>query len=169
MWFGKLSLSGTTSDGFPLWIKFCWPSSVSLTQHSFCTVLYNWGDMSLYQSRQFCPCLQLLKVYFNIKVYQLYCKGGFAFLQHRLREVRPPCPCSSECAVVCLAVSQSLCWPPKHVARRLMEVRVEKHVESWMALYLIHKTNRHKVGPLPFMFHHNIPSTLHTPHDISGI
>lgn len=97
-------------------------------------------------------CLQMLKVYFNMKACQLYCKGGFAFCQHRLHNASPLSPCYFEWCLSSAELPHIVCPGPSNM-RRLIEVKGEKWVESQMAFYLIYKTNKHRVGPLPFMFH----------------
>lgn len=94
-------------------------------------------------------CLQVFNVCFNMKACQLYCKGGLAFCQHRLHNASPLSPCSFEWCLSSAQLPHSLCPGPSNMGR-LIEVKVEKRVESQMAFYLLYKTNKCRVGPLPF-------------------
>lgn len=139
MELGKLSLSGTTSDGFPLLFMFCWSSSVSLT-HFFHTMLYNWGDMSLYQSRQLC-CYVCNCPKFILILKSINCTARVALLP--ISTLTPKClpflP-TAPLNAVCLAATLSLSWPQQCVARRLIDLRVEKWVESLMTSYIRQKS-----------------------------
>lgn len=140
---------------------------ISLTQHASCTALYSGGDMFSYQRGQFCHSVcKCLKFILILKSANCIARAGL--LSFCKMPVLPP-QFFWVISAICLAAWRSLSWSPQHVARRLIEVRVEKWVESQMALYLTCKTNKHRVGALPIMFHHSILSTFHVACDISGI
>lgn len=157
--FGKGSLSRTTSNGFPRVSMFGWSSSV-------------WPNML---STQHC----IVEVTcFHIKVdkcskFILISKSANCIARAGLLPFcKMPVPSPLlfwVISAICPAAWCSLSWAPQNVARRLIEVRVEKWVESQMALYLTCRTNKHRVGALPIMFHHSILSTLHMACHIPGI
>lgn len=96
--------------------------------------------------------LQLLQVYFNVKVHWLYCKAGSSFLNIdcQMPALPPLVPLNTVCYLPkCLRASvlaPATCGKKTNRGQR-WKVESPHWTESQTDLYLIHKTNRQRAGP----------------------